>query len=352
MTAALIAIMLMVGGGTSYMAEGAVPGDLLYPVKIEVNENVKSVLAFSNEAEAKLQAELVAERLEEAEKLALRGELNAAVTADIQNRVKAHYLEAERRSGQAQMKGKYEVSAYVRASLEGTFRMYEEILADLNSRVKGNDSESLIADIHMYAEATAEARAEAIVNIQTVVAAKIAKEATTATIQQTDDLILAVQGKLPEANGRVSLAAQAQIDEKLAAAISSQTKAKASLATESYRDAYTDSGLAMQAAHETAIMIDSLLKLQLDQESTTKSNVGVTSDTAADADLDTSTSTDTMFASSTPTQAEEGTTTATTTDGALEIDAAIDTSLDTNLDSNSLEENTSTTASVQSGLSL
>ena len=40
MTIALI-IALVLGGGTSFAAEGSLPGDLLYPVKIGVNEEFR-----------------------------------------------------------------------------------------------------------------------------------------------------------------------------------------------------------------------------------------------------------------------------------------------------------------------
>jgi hypothetical protein len=45
----LVAIVIAVtaGGGVSYAAEGAVPGDARYPVKTQVNENVRGSLNFS-----------------------------------------------------------------------------------------------------------------------------------------------------------------------------------------------------------------------------------------------------------------------------------------------------------------
>ena len=45
MTALLIAVLVVIGGGTSYAAQTAVPGDFLYPVKTEVNENIESAFA-------------------------------------------------------------------------------------------------------------------------------------------------------------------------------------------------------------------------------------------------------------------------------------------------------------------
>lgn len=279
--AVLIAIIVIVGGGVSYIASKAVPESWLYPLKVKVNENVKSAFAFSNKAEAKLQAQLVTERLKEAEELALRGKLNAIVSNDIQNRLRVHYEKAQKLSAEAQNKGKYEVSAVVRASLEASFLTYAKSLADLNSLIEGNDSGLLIADLETYAETVAKDREQAIINIQTIVAAKVAKVATTATIEQADALLKTVQEKLPTIDGRVSLEAQAQIEKKLTEATSAQTKAKSSLTAEAYQDAYTSSGIAIQAAHETSIMIDGLLKMQQAQEKGIKRKVEKTDDATA-----------------------------------------------------------------------
>src|SRR5262245_19259786 len=37
---AVIAIIALLGGGTSFAAQGALPGDTLYPIKVNVNEKI------------------------------------------------------------------------------------------------------------------------------------------------------------------------------------------------------------------------------------------------------------------------------------------------------------------------
>lgn len=81
--ATLAIALIIAGGGTAAAAQGAVPGDMLYPVKIHVNENVRSAAAIGANAEARLQAELLAERVEEAEALAARGELDSETEARV-----------------------------------------------------------------------------------------------------------------------------------------------------------------------------------------------------------------------------------------------------------------------------
>ncbi len=80
-----LVLALTVGTGTSYAAEGALPGDTLYPVKIRVNESVQGALAVSDEAKVAWHATRVERRLAEAEALASRGRLTPAARAELEN---------------------------------------------------------------------------------------------------------------------------------------------------------------------------------------------------------------------------------------------------------------------------
>jgi hypothetical protein len=77
----LVAILV---GGTSTFAEMAVPGDLLYGVKVSVNEPVAGLFAFTKEEQTVWRERLVERRLNEAQKLVSSNSL------DTENRV---YLE-------------------------------------------------------------------------------------------------------------------------------------------------------------------------------------------------------------------------------------------------------------------
>jgi len=83
--AAALVLFLCVGVGTSYAAEGALPGDVLYPVKIHVNESVQGALAVSNEAKAQWNVTRASRRLAEAETLAQEGKLTPAAQSDIES---------------------------------------------------------------------------------------------------------------------------------------------------------------------------------------------------------------------------------------------------------------------------
>lgn len=80
-----IAILLAVfiSAGTSFAAQGSVPGDFLYPVKTEVNENIRSAFTFGADAQATLEADLLEERLSEAQELQTEGKLSGEVAARV-----------------------------------------------------------------------------------------------------------------------------------------------------------------------------------------------------------------------------------------------------------------------------
>src|SRR3989338_4824684 len=71
-----VVLVVFIGGGTTSAAQGALPGDLLYPVKVSINETVEVALAPTPAAKAEVQVRLAERRVEEAQKLSLQGRLN------------------------------------------------------------------------------------------------------------------------------------------------------------------------------------------------------------------------------------------------------------------------------------
>ena len=82
--------VLIIGGGTAAAAEGALPGDVLYPIKVHVNEEMRATLATSAKAKADWQVSRAERRLEEAATLALAGKLDDATRAELDTNLDAH----------------------------------------------------------------------------------------------------------------------------------------------------------------------------------------------------------------------------------------------------------------------
>jgi hypothetical protein len=257
MTALLLMIALAIGGGTTYAAEGSVPGDFLYTMKVEVNEPIKSGVTLSNRAEAVLQARLAGERLKEAETLAAQGKLTAEIASDLSLRVKSHYDKAEARSVAAEAKGDYESSATTRASLEGTFRAYAEVLTQLNTNVSGNNGASLINDIRGYANVSLNAQATATAAVSTNLTATIG-----ATVDQADRAVTLAKSDLEDVRAKISATAAAQVESRIEAAVSAQTNARAAFDGENYREAYQHAQKAINLATQAQTMISTTARVE------------------------------------------------------------------------------------------
>lgn len=80
-------ILLVLGGGTSYASEFSLPGDILYPIKTKVNENIAGLLQFTLERATKFEEKKVERRLQEVEKLSEKGELNEQRKAEAEARI-------------------------------------------------------------------------------------------------------------------------------------------------------------------------------------------------------------------------------------------------------------------------
>lgn len=89
-TVSALAIIVLVGGGTAYGAQGALPGDALYPVKINIVEPALGAFKITPTEQASWHVHLAEERLEEAETLAAQGKLTAPIAAQIQTNFDEH----------------------------------------------------------------------------------------------------------------------------------------------------------------------------------------------------------------------------------------------------------------------
>ncbi len=92
---AFVLVLAVVGSSTAYAAERAIPGDLLYTIKVNVNESVRAALAVSNESKVSWHAEAAERRMQEAEVLAARGTLTADVKAELEANFDTHATKVE-----------------------------------------------------------------------------------------------------------------------------------------------------------------------------------------------------------------------------------------------------------------
>ncbi len=69
-------IFALSGSGVVFAAEGSAPGDILYPVKTQINERALRLVAVSPEKKAVLENRIIGRRIDEIEKLSKEGRLD------------------------------------------------------------------------------------------------------------------------------------------------------------------------------------------------------------------------------------------------------------------------------------
>ncbi len=121
-------IVILMGGGISFAAEGTTPDKLLYPVKVGVTEEVRGWFALGDEAKVAWEARLVERRLEEAETLAASGKLSAEMRAEIALRFKEHAEEVAKRLARLESRSHGHIAARMSSQLESSLRAHEHVL--------------------------------------------------------------------------------------------------------------------------------------------------------------------------------------------------------------------------------
>ncbi len=98
--------VMLVFGSVVYGAENALPGDFLYPIKVNVNESVQGAFLTSLEAKANWESEKFVRRLEEAESLVRMGKLDDKALEEVEARIDEHFAKKD----ELESKGKKNVA--------------------------------------------------------------------------------------------------------------------------------------------------------------------------------------------------------------------------------------------------
>jgi hypothetical protein len=127
-------IIATAGGGVTLAAENTMPGDTLYPMKVELNEGIRSVLAVSEESQAYWDIRRAERRLEEAEKLAVVNRLTADDRARLEERFESHTGNVADIITRLEEQGGGIAAVEVRSRLEAALRAHEQLIARIALR--------------------------------------------------------------------------------------------------------------------------------------------------------------------------------------------------------------------------
>ncbi len=135
-----IILILAGGAGTAMAANNSLPGDVLYSVKLNVNEKVKTALAGTAEDKADVRLELIDRRMEEGLALSAKGTLDAdiqikleALISRYQSELKDIFASSELNEGQ-----KLGLITSSTARLEAMIRVHENALGRFSNDEDSN----------------------------------------------------------------------------------------------------------------------------------------------------------------------------------------------------------------------
>jgi len=134
--AILLILTVLVGGGVAVGAERALPGDALYAIKVNFNEEVRALASVSEESKANWEIERVQRRLEEAETLAEEGSLDADVRAKIEANFESHSDRVKDRIEKFENKDNFNAAVDVSSKFEASLKAHQKILNRLTVETK------------------------------------------------------------------------------------------------------------------------------------------------------------------------------------------------------------------------
>ena len=249
--AIVLLIALFVGGGVSVAAQNALPGDALFPVKVVVNEGVRSFLTFSDEAKARLQAELAARRLDEAEKLAVEGRFDAEVREKIEANFSRHAERVRERIEEFKAREDFKAAAEVTANFETALKAHERILEKLGAEEAEIKIKTEVGELKTWVKAELATQTEKRREFET----QVKGESDAATKTAAEGKLRAALNKIAEAEKFVArfetaFGAEAVTDSKADLKAANDKVAEGRLKFEA--GAFGEAFLIFQEAHDLA----------------------------------------------------------------------------------------------------
>ena len=136
-----VLVLAIIGGGVSFAAEGSLPGSILYPVKLAINEPIQGALAITPHAKAAWVSARALRRLEEAEVLVQQKSFNTSTRHVIATNFQTQAKQAKDQFRKLGEGGNTELAHQLNSSFEATLGKHDRMLASFASASTTNAGE-------------------------------------------------------------------------------------------------------------------------------------------------------------------------------------------------------------------
>ena len=281
-------IVAIVGGGTAYAAEGALPGEVLYPIKVNVSEKVEGALALSAEAKADWNTKRLSRRLEEAESLAVVGQLSDERRAELETHINTATDElVTNTETMAQSDDDTLALASIQSNVEAALIGHEHVLESIRESRNDNDPNlaRILGKVRAHAESVRIARADMEARISgrqddRVRAAATERKNTAGS--EVDDVRASAKGEFSNAPGTAAEVSASALRLEEAIEVGDEE-----LKLGKYGEAFSTFQAAIRAARAVKVHIEAESRLGGGVEESAASSSATTTDEHADNDVST-----------------------------------------------------------------
>jgi hypothetical protein len=252
--------------GVAFAAHSALPGESLYPFKTGINEEVLSWVSFSNEAKAAYNVMLVQRRLEEIEKVAVRGQLSEKANDQASSLIKKRIAKANEHAGKAAQK-KPALPTAVHSEIEASLFAHGFVLEGLaNKHERGEVSQNIRKATAQVKEKIREAK-QARETSESQIATKPAEEikpSADLNLQKAKESLLYVKKSLDDKRKALTAKNYEKAIRNLLEAEEVLSVSEKDLEAGKYGEAFVNSQKVIRAVQETNIGIESALELDVE----------------------------------------------------------------------------------------
>ncbi len=147
----VVVAVLFISGGLLAKAEMALPGDALYSLKININEEVRDIAALTPEAKARLAIDVTERRLQEAASLSAQGRFDQTSQTLIKKELAKNVTQFKNRVASLVSRNDLGAAQQLAVDFESSLKAHELILEKISSdNASSTDNariSSLISDI-------------------------------------------------------------------------------------------------------------------------------------------------------------------------------------------------------------
>lgn len=257
--AVVLVIALLVGAGTSLAAEGTLPGDILYPIKISVNERVAGWFRVDSQSKTEWQAQLLERRLEEAETLAQKGKLNADTRLEVETNFEEHLDRAKKRIEDLENRQDLETAADLSSRLETSLRVHDRILTKLSEKIEiRSELAPIIAKVRATSKTTE--------NMRAAIELKVSVNAGARGKASAEGKQKAAENKIAEVKSFIEKqdSAAAKAEARIGKADEVYAEGKIKLEAKSYGEAFQLFQKSIRIAEEAKLLMAAKKDLDLD----------------------------------------------------------------------------------------